>query len=61
MATRPEEERTVIKDQDMALSLPHMERALGVEWCITFDSFKFRIKTQSANKKRCALYCNLCV
>lgn len=43
MATIPEEERAVIKDQDMALSLPHIERALGVEWCITSDTFKFRV------------------
>lgn len=37
MATIPEEERAAIKDLDKALSLPHMERALGVEWCITSD------------------------
>ena len=43
LSTIPEEECTTVKDQDMALSLPHMERALGVEWCITSDSFKFRV------------------
>ncbi|XP_022518476.2 uncharacterized protein LOC111188878 [Astyanax mexicanus] len=42
IATIPEEERSMVKDPDMALSLPYMERALGVEWCITSDSFKFR-------------------
>lgn len=47
MESIPEEECAVIKDQDMALSLPHMERALGVEWCITSDSFKFRIQVKS--------------
>ncbi|XDV25278.1 hypothetical protein PO909_029222 [Leuciscus waleckii] len=46
MATIPEEERATIKDQDMALSSPHMERALGVEWCITSDSFKFRVQVK---------------
>ncbi|XP_035525621.1 uncharacterized protein LOC118333908 [Morone saxatilis] len=44
MATIPEEERVTVKDLDMALSSPHMERALGVEWCITSDSFKFRVQ-----------------
>lgn len=43
----PEEERATVKDQDMALSLAHMERALGVEWCITSDSFEFRIQVKS--------------
>ncbi|KAA0703644.1 hypothetical protein E1301_Tti015510 [Triplophysa tibetana] len=46
MATIPEEERATIKDLDMALSSPHMERALGVEWCITSDSFKFRVQVK---------------
>lgn len=46
MATIPEEERATVKDLDMALSLPHMERALEVEWCITSDSFKFRIQVK---------------
>lgn len=47
MATIPEEDRATIKGQDMALSLPHMERALGVEWCITSDSFKFRVQIKA--------------
>ncbi|XP_042244229.1 uncharacterized protein LOC121880779 isoform X2 [Thunnus maccoyii] len=46
MATIPEEERAAVKDLDMALSSPHMERALGVEWCITSDSFKFRVQVK---------------
>ena len=46
MTTIPEAERAAIKDQDMALSLPHVERALGVEWCITSDTFKFRVKVK---------------
>lgn len=36
----------MIKDQDIALSLPHMERVLGAEWCITCDSFKFRVQVK---------------
>ncbi|KAI4892141.1 hypothetical protein NFI96_009207, partial [Prochilodus magdalenae] len=46
MATIPEEERSTVKDPDMTLSLPYMERALGVEWCITSDSFKFRVQVK---------------
>lgn len=46
MATIPEEERAVVKDLDMALSSPYMERALGVGWCITSDSFKFRAQVK---------------
>ncbi|XP_042632019.1 uncharacterized protein LOC122148737 [Cyprinus carpio] len=46
MATIPEKERATVKDLDMALSLPQMERALGVEWCITSDSFKFRVQVK---------------
>lgn len=47
MATIPQEERATIKDLNMALDLPHMERALGVEWCVTSDSFKFRVQVKS--------------
>ncbi|KAK3545764.1 hypothetical protein QTP70_011831, partial [Hemibagrus guttatus] len=46
MSTIPKEERATVKDRDMALSLPQMERALGVEWCITSDSFKFRVQVK---------------
>lgn len=46
MATIPEKERATVKDLDMALSLPQMERALGVEWCVTSDSFKFRVQVK---------------
>ncbi len=46
MATIPEKECATVKDLDMALSLPQMERALGVEWCITSDSFKFRVQVK---------------
>ncbi|XP_060775250.1 uncharacterized protein LOC132885032 [Neoarius graeffei] len=47
MMSIPEEDRAAIKDQGLALRLPHMERALGVEWCITSDSFKFRVQVKS--------------
>lgn len=47
MTTIPEEERVTVKDQDMSLSLPHIERALGVEWCITSDTFKFRVQVKA--------------
>lgn len=32
-----------IKDLDLALGEPLMERALGVQWCISADEFQFRI------------------
>lgn len=47
MTTIPEEERAAVKDLDMSLSLPRIERALGVEWCITSDTFKFRVQVKS--------------
>ena len=59
LSTIPEEECTTVKDQDMALSLPHMERALGVEWCISSDSFKFRVDIKP--KKGCAFYGSFCL
>lgn len=43
IATIPKSEQATVKDLDMALSLPQIERDLGVEWCITSDSFKFRV------------------
>lgn len=46
MATIPKGERATVKDLDMALSLPQMETAPGVEWCITSDSFKFRVEVK---------------
>ncbi|XP_053363240.1 uncharacterized protein LOC128533064 [Clarias gariepinus] len=47
MTTIPEEERATVKDLDMSLSLPQIERALGVEWCITSDTFKFRVQVKA--------------
>lgn len=47
MTTIPEEEHATVKDQDMSLSLPHIKRALGVEWCITSDTFKFRVQVKA--------------
>lgn len=32
-----------IKDLDLALGEPLMERALGVQWCVSADEFQFRI------------------
>lgn len=47
MTSIPEEEHAAIKIQDTSLSLPHIERALGVEWCITSDTFKFTIQVKA--------------
>ncbi|XP_067305911.1 uncharacterized protein [Pseudorasbora parva] len=32
-----------VKDIDMALGEPLMERALGVQWCVSSDDFQFRV------------------
>ena len=32
-----------VKDLDMALGEPLMERALGVQWCASSDDFQFRV------------------
>lgn len=46
MSTIPEEECATVKDLDLSLSLPRIERALGVEWCVTSDTFKFRVQVK---------------
>lgn len=43
VATIPPEERAKTKDLDMALGELHIERALGIQWCIEADEFQFRI------------------
>ncbi|KAK0146795.1 hypothetical protein N1851_013915 [Merluccius polli] len=43
LATIPPEECVQTKDLDMALGEPHIERALGVQWCIEADEFQFRV------------------
>ncbi|KAJ8375829.1 hypothetical protein SKAU_G00064090 [Synaphobranchus kaupii] len=44
LATIPKEEcAEAAKDLDMALGELHMERALGVQWCIASDEFQFRV------------------
>lgn len=47
MSTIPEQEQATVKNQTMDLNMPHMERALGVEWCVSSDSFKFRVQVKS--------------
>lgn len=37
------EEHAQTKDQDMTLGEPHVEMALGVQWCIESDEFQFRV------------------
>lgn len=32
-----------VKDMDMALGEPLIERALGVQWCVSSDDFQFRV------------------
>ena len=44
MATIPKEECVAAaKDLDMALGEHHVERALGIQWCVTSDEFQFRV------------------
>ncbi|KAK7888620.1 hypothetical protein WMY93_024180 [Mugilogobius chulae] len=40
LAAIPEAEQAQAKDQDMALGETHIERALGVQWCIEADEFQ---------------------
>lgn len=47
MTTIPKEERATVQDQDMSLSLPQIERVLGIEWCITSDTFRFRVQVKA--------------
>ncbi|XP_061757052.1 uncharacterized protein LOC133553168 [Nerophis ophidion] len=42
----PLEEQAQAKEQDLALEEPHVERALGVQWCIEADEFQFRVKVK---------------
>lgn len=43
LAAIPQVEQAQAKDQDMALGETHIERALGVQWCIEADEFQFRV------------------
>jgi len=44
LLTIPEEDRaTDVKNLDLTHNIPPMERALGVQWCTTSDSFKFQL------------------
>ncbi|KAK0136558.1 hypothetical protein N1851_027293 [Merluccius polli] len=44
LATIPKEEcAKAAKDLDMALGEQHMDRALGVQWCVSSDQFQFRV------------------
>ncbi|XP_045078573.1 uncharacterized protein LOC123491568 [Coregonus clupeaformis] len=44
LTTIPEEEcAKAVKDLTMMLGEPHMERALGVQWCVTSDELQFRV------------------
>ncbi|KAL7872267.1 hypothetical protein SRHO_G00072500 [Serrasalmus rhombeus] len=43
IATIPPEECAQTRDRDMALGELHIERALGVQWCVEADEFQFRV------------------
>lgn len=43
IAAIPPEEHAPAKDLDMTLGELHIERALGIQWCIEADEFQFRI------------------
>lgn len=43
IAAIPLAERAQTKDLDMALGELHIERALGVQWCVETDEFQFRV------------------
>jgi len=46
LAAIPQEEQAQARDQNMALGGPHIERALGVQWCIEADKFQFRVQVK---------------
>ncbi|KAG1929293.1 hypothetical protein F2P79_023066 [Pimephales promelas] len=47
LATIPKQELAeVVADLDMALGEHKMERALGVQWCISSDKFQFKVKVK---------------
>ncbi len=47
LATIPKQELAeVASDLDMALGEHKMERALGVQWCISSDKFQFRVRVK---------------
>ncbi len=37
---------------ELALGEPHMERALGVNWCVTSDNFRFRVSVKEHPQTR---------
>ncbi|XP_023815989.1 uncharacterized protein LOC111948234 [Oryzias latipes] len=48
IATIPKEERAAgDTDLDLALGEPKMERALGVQWCVTSDTFSFKVDVKN--------------
>lgn len=47
LAVIPEEEKAnEVKDLDLDQNMPTVERALGVQWCVQSDTFKFSITIQ---------------
>ncbi|XP_032411399.1 uncharacterized protein LOC116714770 isoform X2 [Xiphophorus hellerii] len=46
LATIPQEEQAQSKDQNMAFGELHIERALGVQWCVEADEFQFRVQVK---------------
>jgi len=44
LASIPKEEcAETVRNQDLALGEPQIERALGVKWCVVSDQFQFRV------------------
>ncbi|XP_038152621.1 uncharacterized protein LOC119790925 [Cyprinodon tularosa] len=48
-----------VKDLDLALGEPLMERALGVMWCISSDEFQFRITVKEHPMTRRGILCTV--
>ncbi|XP_032425349.1 uncharacterized protein LOC116724101 isoform X1 [Xiphophorus hellerii] len=48
-----------IKDLGLALGEPLMERALGVQWCISSDEFQFRITVKEHQMTRRGILCTV--
>lgn len=48
-----------VKDMDLALGEPLLERALGVQWCVSSDEFQFRITVEEHPITRRGILCTV--
>ncbi len=59
LAAVPQQERSKeVKDLDLDCDTLSVERALGVQWCVQSDSFKFRIMLRDRPLTRRGILCH---